>query len=261
MPLRLALLLGDAVDLLVGAQEGVQEVALAEQGLARQRRRFRSRLLAAHAVDDGEEAEVRAADERVLVALARAAVGAGGCDEARSLERSRPLGFRARAGQAVTSAEALHRELHLAVGQGDLRREGVDRDLAAGLDQPALHLDGVGVGDPADEGAVLGGLDPELALVDLAVGARPGPRSRARWRWCGPARGRRGCPRGSVASPPVHCTLSRSSAAGLTSGADEALGHALGEVGEGLRHRAPDAHRHLGGIGAPRRRPPPRSPP
>src|SRR6185369_891270 len=134
-----------------------------------------------------------------------------------------------------------------AVGQVDLGREGVDRDLTAGLDEPALHFDGVRVRDAADQRAVFGGFDPELALVDLAVRALEGHEA-GRGRTVRPAQDHAAA-RADHGLPAAPQDLEALLGRGIDVGADEALGHALGEVGEGLRHRPADAHRHLRRIG------------
>src|SRR6185436_18611116 len=152
-----------------------------------------------------------------------------------------------RAAQPSRAAEALHRELHLAVGQVDLGLEGVDRDLTAGLDEPALHFDGVRVRDAADQRAVFGGFDPELPLVDLAVRPLEGHEA-GRGRTVRPAQDHAAA-RADHGLPAAPQDLEALLGRGIDVGADEALGHALGEVGEGLRHRPADAHRHLGRIG------------
>src|SRR5262245_1512981 len=70
-----------------------------------------------------------------------------------------------------TALNAMDGEVHLAVRQRDVDREAVDRDLPAGLDEPPRDLHRVGLGETAYDDAAGPGLDPELALVDLRVGA------------------------------------------------------------------------------------------
>ena len=130
MPSVAALLLGDAVDLLVGAQKACSEVALAEQRLARQRPPLRSRLLAAHAVDDREEAEVGRHTKASSLPLA---TGRGRVRAAAHEARAASSGRSARvprsrcADRSRARSRRSTRERHLAVGQRDLGGEVVDR--------------------------------------------------------------------------------------------------------------------------------------
>src|SRR5947208_9061042 len=73
---------------------------------------------------------------------------------------------------------AVDRELHLPVGQRDVHGEAIHGNLAAGLDEPARHLDRVGLREAPDDHTASSRLDPELPLVDL--GAGPGQRDEAR---------------------------------------------------------------------------------
>src|SRR6185295_12761311 len=67
---------------------------------------------------------------------------------------------------------AVDGELHLPVGEHDVHGEAIHGNLAAGLDEPAGHLDRVGFREAPDDHPAPARLDPELALVDL--GARAG---------------------------------------------------------------------------------------
>jgi hypothetical protein len=91
-PEQLDARVGFGADERVGGGEAARGLEGLEQGGARQLGRVPAGLLAAHAVDHREQAEVRPAEERVLVVGAHgAAVGARGGAQRSARERSGPL--------------------------------------------------------------------------------------------------------------------------------------------------------------------------